>query len=171
MPGATINLGEPSGQSLVGGTWKFARGFVPGEPNEGLVAQREGSPARLADYDDSSWEVCHDLTARISTGFTFVWYRINVTIPDMVDGHTTRGTWVDFETCIDDYGEIWIDGECHRDRGMIQGYNVPHRILITENASPGERHTIAMLAVNGPLAVPFGTVFVRYASLAFEWEG
>jgi hypothetical protein len=169
MPRATINLGESSGQSTVGGRWKFARGYVPGEPNEGLVAQGEGSPARLAEYDDSNWEECHDLTERLSHGFSFIWYRINVTFPDTVGGHTTSGVRVQFETCVDDYSEIWIDGECNRDRGTIQGFNVPQRVLVTADASPGERHTIALLAANGPLGAPGGTVFVRYATLAFEW--
>ncbi len=169
MPRATINLGDSSGLSQVGGQWKFSRGYVPGEPNEGLISQGEGSPARLPDYDDSSWEVCHDLTARISHGFSFVWYRINVTLPETVGGHTTRGVRVQFETCVDDYGEIWIDGECNRERGTIQGFNVPQRVLVTDNASPGDRHTIAVLAANGPLGLPGGTVFVRYATLAFEW--
>ena len=74
-----------------------------------------------------------------------------------------------FETCVDDYGEIWIDGECNRDRGTVQGFNTPQRTLVTQNAQPGDRHTIAVLAINGPLGAPFGTVFVRYANLGFEW--
>ena len=171
MPRASINIGDPTGLAAVGGQWKFARGFVPGEPNEGLVSQAEGSAARMPEYNDANWEVCHDLAGRISHGFSFVWYRIKVTLPDTVDGHTTRGVRVQFETCVDDYGEIWIDGECNRDRGAIQGFNVPQRVLITDDASPGEQHTIAVLAANGPLAAPGGTVFVRYANLAFEWTG
>ncbi|MCH8893570.1 MAG: hypothetical protein IIB32_08735 [Chloroflexi bacterium] len=171
MPRATVYLGEASGQALVKGTWKYARGYVPGQPNEGLVEQIEGSPARLADYDDSGWETCHDLAERMSHGFSFMWYRINVTFPEEVDGHPVKGVRVQFETCIDDYGEIWIDGECDRDRGVIQGFNVPQRVLITADATPGEQHTIALLAANGPLAAPGGTVFCRYANLAFEWTG
>ena len=171
MPRATVYLGEASGQALVKGTWKFARGYVPGQPNEGLVEQAEGSPARLADYDDSGWETCHDLTGRMSHGFSFMWYRINITLPDTVNGHPVDGMRVQFETCIDDYGELWVDGECNRDRGAIQGFNVPQRVLISGDAAPGERHTIALLAANGPLAAPGGTVFVRYANLGFEWTG
>ncbi len=171
MPRATVYLGEASGQALVKGTWKYARGYVPGQPNEGLVEQSEGSPARLADYDDSGWETCHDLAERMSHGFSFMWYRINVTLPEEVEGHPVRGVRVQFETCIDDYGEIWIDGECNRDRGVIQGFNVPQRVLITSDATPGERHTTALLAANGPLAAPGGTVFCRYANLASEWTG
>ncbi len=171
MPRLTINIGEEPGQLATGASWRYARGYVPGEPNEGLLSQSEGSPARLPDYDDSGWEVCDDLPQRISHGFSFVWYRTKITIPETVAGHPTGGMRVQFETCVDDYGEIWIDGECNRDRGAIQGFNVPQRALVTQDAEPGRQHTIAILAANGPLAAPFGTVFVRYANLGFEWTG
>ena len=170
MPRAVIDLNSSGGLAAVKGQWKFAQGLVPGEPNEGLVSQLEGSPARLADYDDSGWEVCNDLGKWVSHGFSFVWYRINVTFPDPVEGHPTAGGRVLFETCIDDYGELWIDGECDRHRGAVQGFNVPQRVLITDDVKPGERHSIALLAANGPMAAPGGAVFVRYANLAFEWR-
>ena len=169
MARATLSLGDDAGQAATHSEWKFARGYVPGQPNEGLVEESEGSPARLVDYDDSGWEVCTDLTQRVSRGFTFAWYRIKVTLPEMVEGHPVDGVRVLFETCIDDYGEIWVDGECNRERGAIQGFNVPQRVVVTDSAVPGGEHTIALLAVNGPLGSPFGTVFVRYATLAFEW--
>ena len=169
MPRATLSLGGAAGQAAVDGQWKFARGYVPGQPNEGLLEQTQGSPARLADYDDSGWEVCTDLTQRMSHGFSFMWYRINVTLPETVEGHPVNGVRVQFETCIDDYGEIWVDGECNRERGAIQGFNVPQRVLVTDNAVPGRQHTIALLAVNGPLGSPGGGIFVRYATMAFEW--
>ena len=171
MPRATINIGEPDGQAAAGVIWKYAIGYVPGAENEGLVSQSEGSPARLPEYDDSGWAVCSELAARVSRGFTFVWYRTTITIPETAGGRSTAGMRVQFETCVDDYGEIWIDGECNRDRGTVQGFNVPQRVLVTDSARPGNRHTIAILAVNGPLAAPFGTVFVRYANLGFEWTG
>jgi len=41
-------------------------------------------------------------------------------------------------------------------------------VTITRDAVAGERHVIACLAANGPLAVPRGGVFMRYATLAFE---
>ena len=85
-------------------------------------------------------------------------------------GRSIEGARCLFETCIDDYGEVWIDGECDRERGTVQGFNVPQRILITIEPQPGEIHTIALLAANGPLAAPGGVVFVRYANLAFEWR-
>jgi hypothetical protein len=122
------------------------------------------------EYDDSGWEVCHDLTRWYSHGLAFAWYRITLTVPATVQGHDTRGTRCLFETCIDDYGEIWINNVCDRERGAIQGFNVPQRVLISTDTQPGDRLTIAMLALNGPLGEPGGAVFVRYAHLAFEWR-
>ena len=151
------------------GEWRFGPGFVPGEPNEGLVSQLEGSPARLPGYDDSQWEVIQDLAKGRSKGFTFAWYRTKLVLPETVEGRSIEGARVLFETCIDDYGEVWIDGECDRERGTVQGFNVPQRVLVTQEASPGGAHTVALLAANGPLGAPGGTVFVRYANLAFEW--
>ena len=169
MPRATIDIAETSGQAAVGAAWRYSIGYVPGEANEGLAAQGQGSPARLPDYDDSAWEVCDDLPRGISSGFSFVWYRTTITIPETVAGRSTNGMRVWFETCVDDYGEIWVDGQCDGNRGAIQGLNVPQRVQVTGDAVPGARHTIAVLAINGPMGAPFGSVFVRYANLGFEW--
>ena len=170
MPRGTLNLQDPADLQQVNGVWRFAAGFVPGEPNEGLVAQLDGSPARLPDYDDSGWEVCDDITRWHSRGLAFAWYRITVTLPQSVGGQELAGSRCLFETCVDDYGEIWVDGECDRERATVQGFNVPQRVVITADPQPGNQHTIAILGVNGPLAAPGGAVFVRYATLAFEWR-
>jgi hypothetical protein len=170
MPRAVLNLQDPADLHATKGQWRFAPGLVPGEPNEGFVSQLAGSPARLSDYDDSTWEVRNDLTLWHSRGFTFAWYRIKVTLPETVAGRDIRGARCLFETCIDDYGEIWINGECDRERGAIQGFNVPQRVVMTTESQPGQTYTIALLAANGPLAAPGGAVFVRYAFLAFEWR-
>ena len=167
----TVNIAEAGGQATVGATWRYAEGYVPGEDNEGLVARTEGSPARLANYDDSGWDLVKNLPDRISHGFSFMWYRTTITIPETLDGRSTEGMRVQFETCVDDYAEIWIDGEWNRDRGAIQGFNTPQRVMVSAEATPGDSHTIAVLAVNGPLAQPFGAIHMRYANLGFEWSG
>ena len=47
MPRATLDLQNPADLAAVGGQWKCAHGFVPGQPNEGFVSEAEGSPCRL----------------------------------------------------------------------------------------------------------------------------
>ena len=56
-----LDLENPEDLRSAKAEWKFAPGLVPGEDNEGLVARLSGSPARLADYDDSGWEVCENV--------------------------------------------------------------------------------------------------------------
>ncbi|MCI0438999.1 MAG: hypothetical protein L0177_07675 [Chloroflexi bacterium] len=168
MPRLTLDLQNPDHLKLVGGEWRFAPGYVPGEANEGLVAQSAGSPARLPDYDDSKWETILDIEKGRSRGLTFGWYRITVTLPEAVNGRPIRGTRCVFETNIDDYGEVWVNGECDRQRGTVQGFNIPQRVNVTANPQPGDKYTIALLAVNGPLGAPGGGIFVRYAYMAFE---
>jgi len=163
-----LDLTKPEDLQQVKAQWRFGQGMVPGQPNEGLVAQDGGSPARLSDYDDSWWEVCDSITEYRSKGFTFGWYRITLTMPEKVKGLDLRGTRMFFETCIDDYGEIWINGKCDLERGMVQGCNVPHRIYVTTAPEPGSKHVIACLAINGPMAAGSGAIFMRFARLAFE---
>ena len=50
MPRATLDLQNAADLDAVGGRWKVAHGFVPGQPNEGFVSEAEGSPCRLARF-------------------------------------------------------------------------------------------------------------------------
>ena len=185
MPTVTIDLEDPAVLSDLGTDWRFGPGWHPGKPNEGLVSQATDSPARLAEFDDSAWDVIDDLEAggrdkpsgrpehpgirkKRSEGFTFGWYRITVSLPETVGDFQVEGSTVWFETNIDDYGEIWVDGEWDRGAGAINGFNVTNRVKVTDDARPGTSHVIACLCVNGPLARPGGGIFMRYAHLDFE---
>src|SRR3954468_17075929 len=106
MPRVTLNLNHKADQQQVGGQWRVGPGYIPGQPNEGLVAQVEGSPARLADYDDSAWEICRNVRESHSKGFTFGWWRIKVEFPAEANGVPLAGSAVFFETNVDNHGEI-----------------------------------------------------------------
>ena len=162
-----LNLEDKSDLITAKAQWKFASGLVPGEANQGLIEGLPGSPARLPDYDDSAWDVCDNIIGR-STGFTFGWFRINLTLPTLVAGRDITGYRLFFETCIDDYGEIWVNGECDRVNGTVAGFNIPQRVPVATEATPGQQYLLACLAANGPLAAPGGGIFMRYATLAFE---
>ena len=86
MPRIALDLNKDEDRQKVKGQWRVAPGLVPGQPNEGLIAQIRATPARLADYDDSGWEVCTNVRESRSVGFTFAWYRITVEIPARLDG-------------------------------------------------------------------------------------
>jgi hypothetical protein len=171
MPRIALDLNKEADRRIVKGTWRRALGLVPGEPNQGLEAEILATPARLADYDDSGWEVCDNVREAISKGFTFGWWRIAVELPETINGASIAGANVLFETNIDDYGEVWVDGQIDLTTGTVAGFNRQQRVIISRAAEPGAKHVIACLAANGPLAKPFGGVFMRYATLAFELYG
>src|SRR5579875_4091836 len=128
MPRVALDLNTAEGCRQAHAQWRFGPGYVPGEPNESLQSRLPSSPARLADYDDSAWEVCTNVRTSRSSGFTFGWFRTAVELPEQVDGVSVTGARVLFETNIDDYGEVWIDGELDQHAGVITGINVPQRI-------------------------------------------
>ena len=171
MPRIALDLNTNEASLKVKGQWRLGPGLVPGEPNEGLTAQILNSPARLQDFDDSAWEVCTNIRKSISKGFTFAWYRIKVELPEQLDGIAIAGSRVLFETNVDNYGEIWIDGKIDRATGVIVGINAQQRVQVADKAVPGAKHVIACLVANGPLAEPRGGIFMRYATLAFESTG
>jgi hypothetical protein len=171
MPRITLDLNTAEDCGKVKGQWRLGSGLAPGEPNEGLTAQRLDTPARLAEYDDSGWEVCTNIRKSISKGFTFAWYRVAVELPEQVNGVSVAGCRVWFETNFDNYGEVWIDGKIDRAAGAVIGINAQYRVEVSAKASPDERHVIACLVVNGPLAEPRGGIYIRYATLAFESAG
>ena len=168
MPRVALDLNNAADRAQVKGQWRVAPGLVPGEENEGLTARLAGSPARLAEYDDSAWEVCDNIRQSRSAGFTFAWYRIALELPETVNGMPVAGARLWFETNADNYGEVWVNGAIDRSAGAIVGLNIPHRVELAPSAEPGADYVIACLVANGPLAEPRGGVFLRYAYLAFE---
>src|SRR4029453_3673675 len=168
MPRIELNLNKADDLKKVKAQWRVGPGLVPGEPNEGLKAQLLNTPARLPDYDDSRGGVCTTIAKSLPVGFTFAWYRITVEIPGEVNGVALADSRVFFETNVDNYGEIWIDGKIDRPTGVIAGINAQQRVEVSGKAVAGAKHFIACLGANGPVAEPRGGIFMRYATLAFE---
>jgi hypothetical protein len=169
MARVSLNLESKEDLKILGTTgWRRAIGLVPGKPNQGLEAELAETPARLVGYDDSKWDKDVDIQERLSKGLTFAWYRLHVTVPSEVKGESISGRRVWFETNVDNYGEVYIDGKIDRNIGVVTGNNVGKRILVEDSAAPGSSHTIAVLVGNAPLGEPVGTIFIRYATLAFE---
>ena len=168
MPRVALDLNNAADRRKVKSEWKVGEGFVPGEPNEGLTARLLASPPREADFDDSGWSVCADIRKSLSVGFTFAWYRTTVELPLEVNNMPVEGARLWFETNVDNYGEVWVNGQIDRSTGVIVGINAPQRIELSPGATPGSKYVIACLVANGPLAEPRGGIFMRLATLAFE---
>ena len=137
--------------------------------------------AGAADFDDSQWAVLAPtaLEDRHGTGkVSFAWYRLHLAIPETIGGLATAGATVVFETVVDDYAEVWVNGalpfDLHSDGlgqsggAVIAGWNMPNRRLVTARAVPGERATVAIFAVNGPISSPPSNyIWIRRARLLF----
>ena len=171
MPRVALDLEQKDDLAVLQSDgWRVAQGLEPGQPNQGLVAEMRASSPRLPDYDDSAWPAGADIQRRYSVGFTFAWYRLRFTMPETVKGQSVDQCRVWFETNVDNYGEVYIDGKIDRSIGVITGNNTPKRILLAEPGQPGQEHLIAVLVANAPLGEPVGAIFMRYAALAFETQ-
>ena len=74
---------------------------------------------------------------------------------------------------MDDYAEIWVDGELTRAVGqqggsVIAGWNASNRLVIGRNVKPGQKIQIAVFGANGPLSnPPTNFIWMRLAKLDF----
>ena len=187
QPQAAIDLATAEGVQKVNGQWRYSDTKVievdftgPGPDN-----QPTGAPVKTYDYtpkaggaefDDSQWQTIDatTLTARRSTGrICFNWYRINITIPERIGDFDPKGSTAVFETALDDYAEIWVDGELSRALGqmggsVISGWNAPNRLVIGRNLQPGQKIQLAIFGINGPISnPPTNFIWMRFAKLNF----
>lgn len=89
-------------------------------------------------------------------------------LPHETNGMAVEGARLWFETNVDNYVEVWVNGQIDRSTGLIVGINAPQRIELSASAVPGSKYVIACLVANGPLAEPWGGIFMRFAMLVLE---
>ena len=127
-------------------------------------------------YDDSDWPVvpATDLGGRRGGGMvSFFWYRTTLTIPVNAAGFDTAGAMAVLRVNVDDYAELWVDGEMPRVAGRpspytIQGFNMPHRLVLANPVAPGAKFEVAVFAINGPIsAAPANFLWFREAKVEF----
>ena len=96
-----------------------------------------------------------------------------MTIPERVGDLDPTGASVVFEVVIDDYAEVWVNGELPHALGdtgghVAGGFNAPNRVLLTDDARPGQQFQIAVFGINGPIsASPHNYIWMRTATLDF----
>jgi len=186
-PQASIDLGTEAGLALVGGPWRYHDTKIVeiDFKGPGPDGQPTGAPGRTYDvvphagpagFDDASWEAIPptSLSLRRSTGrLCFNWYRIAVTIPARIGAYDPAGSTVVFETTIDDYAEVWVDGEIGRrlaqsGGSVVAGWNTPNRLVIGRDVRPGQKIQLAVFGINGPLSnPPSNYIYMRGARLDF----
>ncbi len=118
-----------------------------------------------------------DLEFRQGTGLvSYVWYKVELSIPAVIGKLNTEGTTAVFEITVDDYSEIWVNGKQAQGfgqsgNGLISGYNTRNRVILTNNAKAGDKFSIAILGINGPMGkIPDNYIWVRNAVVDFYKE-
>ncbi|HSE42677.1 MAG TPA: SMP-30/gluconolactonase/LRE family protein, partial [Acidobacteriota bacterium] len=184
---ATIDLATRDGMEIVKGQWRYSDVKIievdfkgpgaDGQPTGEAVKTYDYTPhAGGTDFDDSSWQVLDPATLnqRRSTGrICFNWYRIKITVPERIGSFDPIGSTAVFETSLDDYAEIWVDGELPRALGqsggsVISGWNAPNRLIIGRNVMPGQKIQLAVFGMNGPISnPPTNYIWVRFARIQF----
>jgi hypothetical protein len=168
-----IDLQTKEGVAAVKGEWRYhdvkiveADGKGPdGKPNKTYNIEPK---AFGPEFDDSKWEVVAPETlknARSTGQVCFCWYRIKIAIPPEAAGKS-----VFFQTTVDDYGEVWVDGKLPRKPGkvggeIVAGFNAPNRVEL-KDPQPGRVYQIAVFAINGPIsAAPSNWLFLQNTAL------
>jgi gluconolactonase len=190
-PDAVIDLATKEGVDLVKGEWRYSDTKITQvdfkaagpdkQPTGKSIKTYDFTPhAGGTDFDDSKWEKIDPTTldARRSTGrLCFNWYRINITVPPRVNDFDLAGATAIFETSIDDYAEVWVDGEMSRALGqsggsVVKGWNAPNRLIISRSVQPGQKIQLAIFGINGPLSnPPTNYIYMREAKLEFYKGG
>lgn len=178
-----LDLATSKGVAEVKGEWRYH------DVMTGVGAkQNEIEPKAHGKFDDSKWDVLKPETLRQGRGagkYCFCWYRIQVTIPNELNDKPFPGGPVWFQTTVDDYGEVWVDGEIDRafgktGRGCVSGFNKPNRVRLQKldkvegkkklmrDARLGDVFQIAVLGVNGPLGNPPGNKIFLHGFTGLE---
>jgi gluconolactonase len=118
------------------------------------------------------------LESRQGTGlFSFIWYKVELTIPASIGKLNTAGSTAVFEIVVDDYSEVWVNGKQmqgfgQNGNGVIGGFNSRNRVILTDNAKAGDRFSIAILGINGTIGkLPDNYIWVRNAVIDFYKGG
>ena len=184
-PDATIDLRTKEGAQLVKGDWRYSDVKIVEVDSKGPGPDLKpsGAPAKTYDYtphageagfDDSRWPVIEPTTldARRGNGkVSFNWYRIKITLPENVGNLAVAGSTVSFEIVIDDYAEIWVNGNLSPVLGqsggsVVKGWNAPNKVILTHSAQPGQQFEIAVFGYNGPISrSPENFIWVKSATL------
>ena len=184
-PAATVDLRTADGAALVQARWRYSDVEVIETDHHavGPDLRASGPPNRTndispqagaVDFDDSGWETLEPaaLESRRSSGrLAFNWYRTRLTLPRTLGGFDVTGATVVFELVVDDYAEIWVDGQLPLVLGqtggqLIKGFNAPNRVVLTRDARPGQQFQLAVFGINGPVSrPPENFIWVRSATL------
>lgn len=186
-----VDLRTDAGAALVTARWRVLNADIVDAPfkspgpaaNDPLPLYPTGKPLNThrlnpvpgtPEFEQAAWQTTAptDLETRRGNGLlSFVWYRLNITLPEKIGNTTVIGTTIVLEIVADDYAEIRVNGKLHKTfgqsgAGVAAGWNARNRVFLTDNAQAGQTFDVAVLVTNGPLAdLPENYVWIRSATL------
>lgn len=185
-PDAVVDLRTATGASYLGVSWQYADTRIiaaenhgPGQdlkPSGPVVQTHDLWPrAGGDDFDSADWKKIapSDLEARRGNGkLSYGWYRTTITIPERVDGFEPTGGTAVLSLTVDDYAEVWVNGELPRTLGgdsqLAAGWNANTRIVLGSDVQPGQKFDVTIFAANGPLSQPpENFIWIRDAAVDF----
>jgi gluconolactonase len=180
-PAHVVNLMTNEGAAAFGAQWRVTDVKIVEVPaainKERYKTTYQIEPRAMAvEFDDSKWEQVQakDLGVRRSAGLTaFMWFRALLTVPARIgDFDLSKPAQAVFNVLVDDYGEVWVNGEMPRRSGYpspatIQGLNMPNRVVLGREVKAGDKFQLAVFAANGPLSAPNGSIWFRSAAVEF----
>src|SRR6266850_644865 len=167
VPAHVVDLMTAEGTAAFRAQWKTMEAKIvegPALPNAmpGFKTSYDINPhAGERGFDDSSWPTIEpkDLAARRGGGkVSFLWFRTNLIVPAKIGNFETAGAIAVLTAYVDDYAEVWINGQMPRRAGVpspatIQGFNMPNRVVLTDSVKAGDKFQIAIFGINGPISL------------------
>lgn len=178
----SVDLMTAAGSAAFGAEWKTMEAkivevaAIPDAMPEFKTTYDVQPHAGDSGFDDSAWPTiaATELGAKRGGGrVSFIWYRATLTVPAEASGFDPSGAKAVLTLNIDDYAEIWVNGQMPRAAGRpspatIQGFNMPNRLVLSDAVSPGDKFEVAVFGINGPIsAAPPNTVWFREAKVEF----
>jgi gluconolactonase len=182
VPAHVVDLTTADGMTAFGAQWKHMEAKIVEGPAlpaamPGYKTSYDISPhAGEKGFDDSSWPTIEAkglLDRRGGGKVSFLWYRTSLTVPAKIGNFETAGAKMVLTAYVDDYAEVWVNGEMPRRAGItspatIQGFNIPNRVVLADSVKAGDKVQIAIFGINGPISVaPSNFVFFRQALIEF----
>jgi gluconolactonase len=193
-PDAIVDMRTRSGMEILSAQWRYKNAKVversfpsPGRDGKDSLPIYATGPkvltndlepkAEKKEFNDSQWEKIdpETLEQRRGTGLlSFTWFRTKIRLPEKVGEFDITGATVIFEIVVDDYAEIFVDGQLIKNYGqsggaVINGWNARNRVVLTTGARPGQEFQLAVLGMNGPFGdLPQNYIWIRSATLDFH---
>ena len=183
---SSVDLRTAEGAQSMGAQWRFHDvNIVPSSfpPPDAVGQPGSGPPQATFDFephaggprfDYSSWQLIAPSELEVRRGhgkLSFAWYYLHLKIPPRLSGADPQTQSVCLAIRMDDYAEIWVDGELAHPFGgvggsVVAGWNAVNRVLLARRAHVGQEINVAIFGMNGPISTsPTNYIFLREAKL------